>query len=51
MISKGINFEMFRDTIEHKMLPINKKNNAGTKPFDVIKNIFFLSICMLDMVF
>lgn len=36
MISKVINFEMFRDTIESKMLPINKKNNAGAKPFDVI---------------
>ncbi len=36
MISKVIEFEMFRDMLEAKLLNKNKKNNAGAKPFDVV---------------
>lgn len=36
MISKVIEFEMFRDMLEAKLLNTNKKNNAGAKPFDVV---------------
>ena len=35
-ISEVIDFEMFRDIIEAKMLNYEKKNNAGAKPFDVV---------------
>jgi len=36
MISKVIEFEMFRDILEAELLNTNKKNNAGAKPFDVV---------------
>lgn len=36
MVSKVIDFEMFRSTLENKLLNVNKKNNAGAKPFDVV---------------
>ena len=35
-ISKVINFEMFRSTLEEELLNRAKKNNAGAKPFDVV---------------
>ena len=35
-ISKVIDFESFRSTLESKMLNTNKKNNAGAKPFDLV---------------
>jgi IS5 family transposase len=35
-ISTVIDFEFFRETLEHKLLNTNKKNNAGAKPFDVV---------------
>lgn len=35
-ISNVIDFEMFRNTLEEKLLNTNKKNNAGAKPFDVV---------------
>ena len=35
-VSKVIDFEMFRSTLENKLLNTNKKNNAGAKPFDVL---------------
>jgi IS5 family transposase len=36
MISKVIDFEVFRDKLESKLVNNNKKNNAGAKPFDVV---------------
>jgi IS5 family transposase len=36
MISKVIDFEMFRKKLESKLLNQNKKNNAGAKPYDVV---------------
>jgi len=36
MISKVIDFEMFRVTLENKLLNTNKKNNAGARPYDVV---------------
>jgi transposase, IS5 family len=36
MVSKVIDFEMFRPTLENKLLNTHKKNNAGAKPFDVV---------------
>lgn len=36
MISKVIDFEMFRDILESKLLNQNKKNNAGAKPYDIV---------------
>lgn len=36
MISKVIDFELFRLLLEDKLLNKNKKNNAGAKPFDVV---------------
>lgn len=36
MISKVIDFEMFRTSLEYKLLNINKKSNAGAKPYDVV---------------
>jgi transposase, IS5 family len=36
MVSKVIDFEMFRPTLEDKLLNTAKKNNAGAKPFDVV---------------
>jgi len=35
-ISKVMDFEMFREILETKLLNTNKKNNAGAKPFDVV---------------
>ena len=35
-ISKVIDFEIFRDLLETKLLNQDKKNNAGAKPFDVV---------------
>lgn len=35
-ISAVIDFEMFRNTLENKLLNPCKKNNAGAKPFDVV---------------
>jgi len=37
MVSKVIDFEMFRDLLESKLLNSNKKNNAGAKPYDVVE--------------
>ena len=31
-----VEFEMFRDILEEKLLNQDKKNNAGAKPFDVV---------------
>lgn len=31
-----VEFEMFRDILETKLLNQNKKNNAGAKPYDVV---------------
>lgn len=36
MISKVVDFEMFRELLESKLLNTNKKNNAGDKPYDVV---------------
>ena len=36
MVSKVIDFEMFRTTLENKLLNTHKKSNAGAKPFDVL---------------
>lgn len=35
-ISKVIDFEMFRELLESKLLNTDKKNNAGAKPYDVV---------------
>ncbi len=35
-ISKVIDFELFRELLESKLLNTNKKNNAGAKPYDVV---------------
>jgi len=35
-ISSVIDFEMFREKLESKLLNQNKKSNAGAKPYDVI---------------
>ena len=35
-ISQVIDFEMFRSTLESKLLNTNKKSNAGAKPYDVL---------------
>jgi len=35
-ISKVVDFELFRKTIEDGVLTKDKKNNAGAKPFDVV---------------
>ena len=35
-ISHAIDFEMFRELLESKLLNTTKKNNAGAKPFDVV---------------
>lgn len=35
-VSKVIDFEMFRESLENKLLNTNKKNNAGAKPYDVV---------------
>ena len=35
-ISKVIDFEMFRAPLESKLLSLDKKSNAGAKPFDVV---------------
>jgi len=36
MISEVIDFEIFREKLESKLLNQNKKNNAGAKPYDVV---------------
>ena len=36
MISKVIDFEIFRGNLESKLLNSNKKSNAGAKPYDVV---------------
>tara|TARA_B110000881_G_C18424249_1_gene437569 strand:+ start:584 stop:748 length:165 start_codon:yes stop_codon:yes gene_type:complete len=38
-ISKVIDFDIFRVSLESKLLNTNKKNNVGAKPYDVIQNI------------
>ncbi len=35
-INKVIDFELFRASLERKLLNTNKKNNAGAKPYDVV---------------
>ena len=35
-VSKVIDFELFRESLERKLLNTNKKNNAGAKPYDVV---------------
>jgi len=35
-ISDILDFEMFRDMLESKLLNTNKKSNAGARPFDVV---------------
>jgi len=35
-ISLVVDFEIFRDTLEARVLNSDKKNNAGAKPFDVV---------------
>lgn len=35
-IGHVVEFEVFRDTLESKLLNTEKKNNAGAKPFDVV---------------
>lgn len=36
LISKVVDFEIFRDTLESKLLNTDKKSNAGAKPYDVV---------------
>jgi IS5 family transposase len=36
MISKVIDFELFRSILEKGLLNVGKKSNAGAKPFDVV---------------
>ena len=36
LISDVIDFEVFRENLEAKLLNPNKKNNAGAKPYDVV---------------
>ena len=35
-ISNVVDFEIFRVTLESKLLNTNKKNNAGARPYDVV---------------
>ena len=35
-IGNVIDFEVFRNTLESKLLNTEKKNNAGAKPYDVV---------------
>lgn len=35
-ITKVIDFELFRGSLERKLLNTKKKNNAGAKPYDVV---------------
>ena len=35
-LSSVIDFEMFRERLESKLLNNSKKNNAGAKPYDVV---------------
>jgi len=35
-INKVVDFEMFRTTLEAKLLNTNKKNNAGARPYDLV---------------
>ena len=43
-ISKVIDFELFRNLIEEKLLNKDKKNNAGAKPYDVC--LLYTSRCV-----
>ena len=36
LISKVVDFEVFRNTLESKLLNTDKKTNAGAKPYDVV---------------
>lgn len=36
VISKVVDFEMFRKTLVSKLLNVNKKSNAGAKPYDIL---------------
>lgn len=36
LISKVVDFEMFRNTLESKLSNTDKKSNAGAKPYDVV---------------
>lgn len=36
VISKVLDFEMFRTTLESNLLNTNKRSNAGARPFDVV---------------
>ena len=36
LISKVVDFEMFRNTLESKLLNTSKKSNAGAKPYDLV---------------
>ena len=36
MISKVVDFELFRDSLESKLLNTAKKNNVGAKPYDLV---------------
>tara|TARA_R110002072_G_scaffold302520_1_gene486074 strand:+ start:699 stop:1232 length:534 start_codon:yes stop_codon:yes gene_type:complete len=44
-LSTAINFELFRQVLESKLLNTAKKNNAGAKPFDVV---FMFKILILQ---
>lgn len=35
-VGKVLDFELFRESLESKLLNTNKKNNAGAKPYDVV---------------
>jgi transposase, IS5 family len=35
-ISKVVDFEIFRTSLEEKLLNTNKKSNAGAKPYDIV---------------
>lgn len=36
VISQVVDFEMFRKTLDSKLLNTNKRNNAGARPYDVV---------------
>lgn len=36
LISKVVDFEMFRNTLESRLFNTDKKSNAGAKPYDVV---------------
>jgi IS5 family transposase len=35
-MNNALDFELFRESLESKLLNTNKKNNAGAKPYDVV---------------